>query len=213
MSYNTTQTTIHNPDNLISTKAIDFSSGAVMENNEINHNFNLFEYIKGSKAVLLFYPLNFTFVCPSEIIACNNRMSNFIDLNTKIMALSIDSVFSHHAWRNTDLTKGGIGNVQFPLISDMKGDISRKYGVMYEEKGVAFRASIVIDEQSVIRHVSMNDLPIGRNIDELIRILKAIDFHNKHGEVCPANWDEGKTGMQETKESVSDYLASHSHKL
>lgn len=197
--------------NLIGKEAVDFTAKTVMSDNSIKE-LNLSEYIKGSKAVLLFYPLDFTFVCPSELIACDNRLGSFTDKKTKLIGISIDSHFSHLAWKNTLPAKGGIGHIKFPLVSDINKNIGNSYGVMCDS-GKSFRGTIIIDENFIVRHVAINDFPLGRNIDEILRILDAIDYHKEHGEVCPAGWQHGKEGMVETQDGVADFLASHSHKL
>ena len=198
--------------NLAGKEARDFIGNAVMPDSSIKENFNLKEYLGGQKGVLLFYPLNFTFVCPSELIACNNRLGAFAEKKTKIIGVSIDSVFSHLSWKKIHPAKGGIGDIRFPLVGDIKGEIINSYGVMHTD-GVASRGTVIIDSNFIIRHVSINDLPIGRNIDEMLRILDAIDHHEHHGEVCPAGWKGGQEGMPATQEGVSDYLTSHSDKL
>jgi len=196
---------------LVACEAIDFTSKAIMPDNSIEE-INLKKFIAGYKAVLFFYPLDFTFVCPSEIIACNNRIGSFADKKTKLIGISVDSHFSHLAWKKTSPNKGGIGDIKFPLVSDLNKSIGNSYGVM-SNGGVSFRGTIIIDENFIIRHISINDFPIGRNIDEILRIIDAIDFHKKHGEVCPAGWQDGKEGMVETQDGVADYLSSNSEKL
>jgi peroxiredoxin (alkyl hydroperoxide reductase subunit C) len=198
-------------NNLIGTEAIDFTSKAIMSDNSIE-DLNLRKFTKGCKAVLFFYPLDFTFVCPSEIIACNNRIGNFTDKKTKLIGISVDSHFSHLAWKKTSPNKGGIGNIKFPLVSDLNKIIGNSYGVM-SAGGTSFRGTIIIDENFIIRHVSINDFPLGRNVDEILRIIDAIDFNKEHGEACPAGWQKGQEGMVQTQDGVADYLASHSDKL
>ncbi|MCF8462468.1 MAG: peroxiredoxin [Rickettsiaceae bacterium] len=192
--------------------AIDFTLKAVMADNSIAE-FNLKNYIAGHKAVLFFYPLDFTFVCPSELIAINNRLAEFNKRKTKVMAISVDSHFSHLAWKKTSHNDGGVGNLQFPMLSDFNKKVSSDYGVLIENDGVALRGSFIIDTDFTVRHITINDLPLGRNIDEMIRLLDAIDYHNTNGEVCPAGWNQGKGGMTATSEGVADYLASHSSEL
>lgn len=196
---------------LIAKEAIDFTAKAIMADNSIK-DLNLKEFSKGHKVVLFFYPLDFTFVCPSELIACNNRIGNFTDKKTKLIGISIDSHFSHLAWKNTNPNKGGIGNIKFPLVSDLNKNIGNSYGVM-SDSGKAFRGTIIIGEDFIIRHISINDFPIGRNIDEILRTIDAIDYHKKHGEVCPAGWEKGKEAMVESPDGVADYLSSNSDKL
>lgn len=197
---------------LVGKKAPEFTAAAILGNGAIKENFNLYEEIKGQKAVLFFYPLNFTFVCPSEIIAFNNKIEEFKALNTKLIGVSIDSHFSHLAWKNTPVNKGGIGEIKFDLVSDVAGDIVKEYGIRHDI-GVAYRASFLIDEEQNIRHQVVNDLPLGRSTDEMLRMIKALNHHQQHGEVCPANWNQDKEAMQATPEGVASYLAEHSNKL
>lgn len=192
--------------------APDFTATAVMPDGSLDTNFNLRNYSNGHKTIIFFYPLDFTFVCPSEIIAFNNRLGEFSSRNTKVISVSIDSHFSHLAWKSTPPSKGGIGNVQFPMISDINKIISRAYNVLTED-GISLRGTFLIDENFVVRHLLVNDLPLGRNIDEAIRMVDALDFHNKHGEVCPAGWKKGEDGMSATQQGVADYLASNAEKL
>jgi peroxiredoxin (alkyl hydroperoxide reductase subunit C) len=192
--------------------AYDFTVKAVMPDNSIETGFNLKNYLNGQKGVLFFYPLNFTFVCPSEIIAFNNRIGEFALRNTKLIGVSVDSHFSHHAWKSTPHSKGGIGNIQFPLVSDLNKDISRAYNVLNDD-GVALRGTFLIDKEFVIRHFVVNDLPLGRNVDETIRMIDALDYHETHGDVCPAGWQKGEDGMNPTQKGVADYLISNAEKL
>jgi peroxiredoxin (alkyl hydroperoxide reductase subunit C) len=192
--------------------ASDFTAKAVMSDNVINENFNLKKYLKGHIGVVFFYPLDFTFVCPSEIIAFNNRISEFISRKAKIVAVSVDSHFSHYAWKSLPINNGGINSVQFPMVSDMKKEISNSYGVLSEE-GFAYRATFVIDDQFVIRHYLVNDLPIGRNVNETIRIIDALEHHRVHGEVCPAGWNRGEKGIKPDSYSVTEYLISKADSL
>jgi len=192
--------------------APDFTAKAIMPDNSIESEFNLRHYAKGHRVVLFFYPLDFTFVCPSEIIALNNRLGEFTDRNTKLAVISVDSHFSHLAWKNTSTNKGGIGNVQFPMISDINKIASQSYNVLHEE-GMSLRGTFVIDEEFVVRHLHVNDLPIGRNVDEILRIIDAIDFNEKHGEVCPAGWNKGDEGIDPSHKGIAHYLASNAEKL
>jgi len=193
-------------------EAPNFRAKAIMPDNEIEFEFDLKEYAAGSKVVVFFYPLNFTFVCPSEIIAFHNRLGEFATYNTKIVAVSVDSHFSHLAWKHMPHSKGGIGNVQFPIVSDLSKFISRSFNVLNDD-GISMRGTFIIDENFVLRHLHVNDLPLGRNIDEVIRILAAIDHHNEYGEVCPAGWNKGKEAMTASSEGVADYLASNADKI
>ena len=201
-----------NMNPFIGKSAPDFEAKVVMPDNSIVAEFNLKKYLKGHKGIVFFYPLDFTFVCPSEIIAFNNRLGEFSIRNTKIVAISVDSHFSHHAWKAMPVNKGGIGNIQFPLVSDLKKEISTAYNVLNED-GISYRATFLIDEQFNIRHYLINDLPLGRNVDETIRMIDALDHHTTHGEVCPAGWKKGDQGMSPTHQGVSDYLTSNAEKL
>ena len=198
---------------LVGKTAPDFSAVAVMGNNEINETFNLKKYIAGKYAVIFFYPLDFTFVCPSELIAFNHRLDEFRKRNVEVIGVSIDSQFTHLAWKNTSVDKGGIGQVQYPLVADTKHEICKAYDVEFDEKGVAFRGSFLIDRAGIVRHQVVNDLPLGRDIDEMLRIVDALQFTEEHGEVCPAGWSKGKVGMKASTEGVAQYLANHSKEL
>lgn len=197
---------------LVTKQAPDFTAAAVMPNNEIKQNFTLHKYLEGSKGILFFYPLDFTFVCPSEIIAFNHRLAEFASRNTKIIAVSVDSHYCHLAWKNTPVNKGGIGNVQFPIVADITKSISRDYDVLIDD-AVSLRGTFLIDESGIVRHQVVNDLPLGRNIDEAIRMIDALNFFEEKGEVCPAGWNKGDEGMVPTSEGVSDYLTSNIEKL
>ena len=198
---------------LVGRKAPDFTTAAVFANGEITSDFNLHKAIAGKYGIVFFYPLDFTFVCPSELIALDNRISEFEQRNTVVMGVSIDSQFTHAAWRNTPVANGGIGAVKYPLIADVNHHICQSYGVEHPSAHVALRGAFLIDKQGVVRSQIVNDLPLGRNIDELIRLVDALEFHEKHGEVCPANWSKGKTGIKPTAEGISNYLASEASKL
>lgn len=197
---------------LVGKPAPDFTATAVMPNNEINDKFNLKEYLNGKIGVLFFYPLDFTFVCPSEIIAFNNRLQEFKDRGAEVIGVSIDSHFSHIAWKNTDINNGGIGQVQYPLVADLTKKIARDYDVLVNE-AVAFRGTFLIDQQGIVRHQVVNDLPLGRNIDEAIRMVDALKFFQENGEVCPAGWNKGKSGMKANAAGVAKYLAENSSNL
>lgn len=198
--------------NLIGMQAPDFTANAVMPNDDIKPDFNLKRYLDGSKGILFFYPLDFTFVCPTEIISFNHRVGDFAERGVKIIAVSIDSHYTHLAWKNTPVNKGGIGNVQFPLVADLTKSIARDYGVLINES-VALRGTFLIDGNGIVRHMVLNDLPLGRNVDEALRMVDALNFFEKHGEVCPAGWNTGKEGMKPTFEGVADYLTSNADKL
>ncbi|PIR32692.1 MAG: alkyl hydroperoxide reductase [Alphaproteobacteria bacterium CG11_big_fil_rev_8_21_14_0_20_44_7] len=197
---------------LVGQPAPDFTATAVMPDNSINENFNLKEQTKGKNTVLFFYPLDFTFVCPSEIIAFNNRLNEFKTRNTQVIAISVDSQFSHYAWKQTPANKGGIGNVQFPMVADITKQIARDYDVLINE-AVALRGTFLIDKEGVVRHQLVNDLPLGRNVDETLRTIDALQFHEENGEVCPAGWNRGDDGMKPNQEGVASYLDKKAENL
>ncbi len=197
---------------LVGKQAPDFSAVAIMGDNDINESFTLSAHTKGKYAVVFFYPLDFTFVCPSELIAFDHRLQEFKDRNVEVIGVSIDSQFTHLAWKNTPVNQGGIGKVGYPLVADIKHDICRAYDVE-ADAGVAFRGSFLIDKAGVVRHQVVNDLPLGRNIDEMLRMIDALQFTEQHGEVCPAGWNKGKAGMKADPKGVADYLAKHSGEL
>lgn len=198
---------------LVGRKAPDFTAAAVLGSGEIVEDFKFSDHIKGKKAVLFFYPLDFTFVCPSELIAFDKRLDEFKKRGVEVIGVSIDSQFTHNAWRNTSTDNGGIGQVKYPLVADVRHSICKAYDVEHPEAGVAFRGSFLIDEDGVVRHQVVNDLPLGRNIDEMLRMVDALNFHQKHGEVCPAGWEEGKEGMKDNPEGVAAYLSKNADKL
>lgn len=198
---------------LVGRQAPDFTAAAVLGNGEIVDTFNFKDFTKGKKAVVFFYPLDFTFVCPSELIAFDKRFEDFKAKGVEVIGVSIDSQFSHNAWRNTAIADGGIGEVQYPLVADVKHEIVKAYDVEHPEAGVAFRGSFLIDEEGTVRHQVINDLPLGRNIDEMLRMVDALNFHQKNGEVCPAQWEEGKAGMTGSTAGVAAYLSEHSADL
>ncbi len=198
---------------LVGRQAPDFTAPAVTGTGEIVDSFNFKEYLDGDAGVLFFYPLDFTFVCPSELIAFDHRLKAFEERGTKVVGVSIDSQFTHFAWRNTPTNKGGIGQVKYPLVADVRHDICNAYGIEHPEAGVALRASFLIDSEGLVRHQVVNDLPLGRNIDEMIRMVDALKFHEEHGEVCPAGWQEGKKGMQADPDGVAAYLSTEAEAL
>ena len=197
---------------LVTKKAPDFTAAAVLGNGEIVEDFNLYENIGEKGAVLFFYPLDFTFVCPSELIAFDHRLKEFHDRGINVIGCSVDSQFSHFAWRETPVDKGGIGRVGYPIVADLTKQIATDYDVLLDG-GVALRGSFLIDKDGTVRHAVINDLPLGRNIDEMLRMVDAMLFTNEHGEVCPANWVEGKEGMKPDADGVADYLAKHAEEL
>ncbi len=191
---------------LVGKRAPDFTASTVMPNNEINDHFNLHNFIKGKIAILFFYPLDFTFVCPSEIIAFDKRFNEFKSRGVEVIGVSVDSKYSHLAWKNTEVNKGGIGQVKYPLVSDLTKSIARDYDVLMGE-AVALRGTFLIDQEGVVRHQLINDLPLGRNIDEAIRMIDALKFFQENGEVCPAGWNQGKKGMKASTQGVAEYLS------
>lgn len=193
---------------LVTKQAPEFTATAVMPDNSMKPDFKLSDY-RGKYVILFFYPLDFTFVCPSEILAFDRALPAFKAKNCEIIGVSIDSQFSHWAWKNTPVQQGGIGNIQFPLVADLDKSISRQYGVLLDA-GIALRGTFLIDREGVVRHAVVNDLPLGRNTDEALRMVDALQFHEKYGDVCPANWEEGKEAMKPTAAGVADYLSKHS---
>jgi peroxiredoxin (alkyl hydroperoxide reductase subunit C) len=198
---------------LVGRQAPDFTTPAVLGDGTISDEFHFSKQREGRYAVLFFYPLDFTFVCPSEIIAFDHRLDEFKQRNTEVFGVSIDSHFTHNAWRNTPVDKGGIGPVRYPLIADMSHSVAKAYGVETPDGGVAYRGSFLIDRAGIVRHQVVNDLPLGRNIDEMLRMVDALQYHEEHGEVCPAGWQKGKAAMKESPDGVAEYLAGHSESL
>ena len=190
---------------LVGKEAPDFTAAAVMPDNSINDAFNLKKHIKGKIGIVFFWPLNFTFVCPSEIIAFDNRIEEFKKRGAELIGVSVDSHFTHLAWKQTDVNKGGIGNIRFPMVADLKKSIARDYDVLTNES-IAFRGTFMIDTKGIVRHQVVNDLPLGRNVDETLRMIDALQFHEENGEVCPAGWRKGDKGMKATSEGVASYL-------
>ena len=196
---------------LVTKPAPDFTANAVMPDNSIKEDFSM-SSLKGKYVVLFFYPLDFTFVCPSEIIAFDHRLGEFKARGVEVVGCSIDSHFTHLAWKNTAVENGGIGNVQYPLVADLSKDIARDYDVLLGEE-IALRGSFLIDKAGTVRHQVINDLPLGRNIDEMLRMIDALQFTEEHGEVCPAGWHKGEKGMTASTEGVAKYLADNASKL
>ena len=213
---------------IVTKPAPDFKATAIMGDNSFK-DISLADY-KGKKVVLFFYPLDFTFVCPTEILAFNHRLADFEKRGVQVLGCSVDSKWAHYGWKNTDTNHGGIGDIQYPIIADLDKSIARKYDVLVgstpatvltdegEEEttvggGVALRASFLIDEDSIVRHAVINDLPLGRNIDEMLRMVDALSFNQEHGEVCPAGWQEGDDTMKESFDGVANYLEKNADKL
>jgi peroxiredoxin (alkyl hydroperoxide reductase subunit C) len=197
---------------LVGKPAPDFDVAAVLGSGEIVDSYKRSEAMAGKYGVVFFYPLDFTFVCPSELIALDHRMDKFRELGVEVVAVSIDSQFTHNAWRNTDVNAGGIGAVSYTMAADVNHDICRAYDVE-SAGGVAFRGAFLIDRNGVVRAQLINDLPLGRNIDELIRLVEALQFHEEHGEVCPAGWNKGDKGMDASPTGVASYLSENAGAL
>jgi peroxiredoxin (alkyl hydroperoxide reductase subunit C) len=192
---------------LVTQQAPDFTADAVLPDNAFGQ-ISISSY-KGKNVVLFFYPLDFTFVCPSEILAFNKKLDEFKKRNTEVIGVSVDSKFTHLAWKNTPVEDGGIGNIQYPLVSDLNKNIAREYGILFNDS-VALRGLFLIDTKGIIRHAVINDLPLGRNVSEALRMVDALQFVETHGDqVCPANWQEGDEAMRPTEEGVASYLAKH----
>ncbi|MEG3639580.1 peroxiredoxin [Magnetococcus sp. PR-3] len=195
---------------LVTKQAPDFKATAVMADNSFEE-ISMSDY-KGKYVVLFFYPLDFTFVCPSELIAFDHRLAEFEKRNVQVLGCSVDSHFSHLAWKNTEVNNGGIGQVKYPLVADLNKQIARDYDVLFND-AIALRGSFLIDKEGVVRHQVVNDLPLGRNIDEMLRMIDALQFTEEHGEVCPAGWKDGDAGMEGSTEGVAKYLEAHASKL
>jgi peroxiredoxin (alkyl hydroperoxide reductase subunit C) len=193
---------------MIGQKAPDFTATAVMGDNTFQDGFKLSD-LKGKYIVLFFYPLDFTFVCPTEIIEFNRKLAEFKKRNCEVVGVSVDSQFSHLAWKETPVEKGGIGKVGYPLVADLTKQISRDYGVLTPDGGVAYRGTFLIDKDGVLKHMVINDLGLGRNIDEELRMVDALQHLEQNGEVCPAGWHKGEDAMKPTQAGVSGYLAKH----
>ncbi len=197
---------------LVGKTAPDFTAPAVLPSGEIVEDFKLSD-LQGEYTVIFFWPLDFTFVCPTEILAHNRRMEAFKHRGVNVVGVSIDSQFTHFAWRTMPVKEGGIGPVQFPMVADVKHDITRAFGIEHPDAGVALRASFLIDREGMVQHQVVNNLPLGRNVDEMLRMVDALQFTEKHGEVCPAGWNKGDEGMRPTTDGISDYLAANAEKL
>lgn len=198
---------------LVCRKAPDFQAAAVLANGHIEGQYRLSDAIRDKYGLIFFYPLDFTFVCPTELIALDNRIEEFKKRNVEVIGISIDSAFTHQAWRNTPVQKGGIGPVKYTLVSDLKQDITRAYGVADPHEGMSLRGTFVIDKQGVVRSQIVTDKPIGRSIDEIIRLVDAVQFFETNGEVCPAGWEKGQTAMKASAEGVAAYLTANAEGL
>ncbi|MCH2155903.1 MAG: peroxiredoxin [Opitutales bacterium] len=191
---------------LVNKTAPDFTAAAVMGDGSINESFKLSD-LKGKHIALFFWPLDFTFVCPTEIIAHDKKFQEFQERGVEVVGVSIDSQFTHFAWRNTPINEGGIGPVRFPIVADVKHEICQAYGVEHEA-GVAFRATFLIDKDFTIQHQVVNNLPLGRSVDELVRLVDALKHVEEFGEVCPADWKPGESAMTPTADGVKAYLSA-----
>ena len=204
---------------LVGKKAPDFTTQAVLSDGTVVEDFNLNSKISGKYGVVFFYPLDFTFVCPSELISMHNRTEKLSALGAEVIAVSIDSHWTHLAWRNTPVDKGGIGHVNYTLAADMNHAICSAYGIesdggdSHYPAGTAMRATFIIDQNGIVRHQVVNDEPLGRNMDEVVRIIEALQFFEEHGQVCPAGWNKGDDGMVNTPEGVASYLGANAEKL
>jgi peroxiredoxin (alkyl hydroperoxide reductase subunit C) len=198
---------------LVGKQVPDFTAAAVLANGDITSQFHLAEAIKNKYAIVFFYPLDFTFVCPSELIALDKRIEEFQQRNTLIIGVSIDSQFTHNAWRKTPISEGGIGPVNYPLVADVNHSICQAFGVEHPSAHIALRGAFLIDKQGIVRSQIVNDLPLGRNIDELIRLVDALQFHEQHGEVCPAGWNKGSAGIKPTEAGIASFLAANAETL
>ena len=193
---------------LVGRKAPDFSADAVINGGEFAENFTLSQF-EGKEVILFFYPLDFTFVCPTELHAFQAKAAEFEKRGVQVIGVSVDSKFSHWAWLNTEKNNGGIQGVKYPLVADLNKTIAADYDVLVEGAGVAYRGLFLIDKAGVVRHQVVNDLPLGRNVDEALRMVDALQYHEKHGEVCPANWKEGEDAMNANADGVAKYLSNH----
>ena len=190
---------------LVGKNAPDFTSTAIMPDGSVKHDFTLSKYLSEKKGVLFFYPLDFTFVCPSEIIEFHKKIDDFKSRGTLIIGVSVDSEYTHLAYKNTPVNEGGIGNIQYPLVSDLTKDIARSYDVLFDHK-VALRGTFIIDENFIIKHQTVNDLSIGRNVGETLRLVDALKHNQKYGEVCPANWSQGDEAIKPNTDGIKKYL-------
>lgn len=197
---------------LVTKKAPDFTATAVLGDNQIVEDFNLYKNLGPKGAVVFFYPKDFTFVCPTEIIAFDHRYQDFKDRGIEVIGISTDNEFSHLAWKNTPVNQGGIGKVKYPLVADLTKEISRNFDVLYAN-AVALRGSFLLDADGTIRHMVLNDDALGRNIDEMIRMVDTMIFTNENGVVCPAGWHKNDEGMKANPDGVAEYLGKNSDKL
>jgi peroxiredoxin (alkyl hydroperoxide reductase subunit C) len=198
---------------LVGKKAPEFTAAAVLGCGSIIDDYKFSERTQGKYVAVVFYPLDFTFVCPTELVALDHRLDELKSRGVEVLAVSVDSQFTHAAWRNTPVEKGGIGPVRYTMIADVSHEISKAYDVEHADAHVAYRGTFLIDKNGMVRHQVVNDLPLGRNMDELIRMVDALQFNEEHGEVCPAGWNKGAKGMKADAEGVASYLAENASKL
>ncbi|VFP79698.1 peroxiredoxin C [Candidatus Erwinia haradaeae] len=198
---------------LVTRLAPDFTAPAVLGTGEIIEKFNFTAHTAGKMSVVFFWPMDFTFVCPSELISFNKRYIEFQKRSVEVIGISFDSQFVHNAWRKTSIHQGGIGNVQYAMVADIKREIQKSWGIEHPDAGVALRASFLIDKIGVVRHQVVNDLPLGRNVNELLRMVDALQFHEKSGEVCPAQWEKGMVGIEASSDGIAKYLSQNQDRL
>ena len=192
---------------LVTKPAPDFTATAVLADDSFDEQFSL-SALRGKYVVLFFYPLDFTFVCPTEILAFDEALEDFRKRDAEVVGVSVDSHYTHAAWKRTHVDDGGIGPIRYPLVSDLNKEIARSYGVLLDE-GIALRGLFLIDKEGIVRHALVNDLPLGRNVSEALRVLDALRFHELRGDVCPANWNEGEDGIEESQDGIVDYLSKY----
>ncbi len=198
---------------LVGKPAPDFTAPVVLGDGSIVDEYEFSKETKGKYVAIVFYPLDFTFVCPTELIALDHRVEAFQERGVEVLAVSIDSHFTHNAWRNTPIDKGGIGPVKYTMVADISHSIAKSYDVEKEGFPVAYRGTFLIDTQGLVRHQVVNDLPLGRNFDELLRVVDALQFHEEHGEVCPAGWNKGQAGFAADADGIAAYLSENADKL
>ncbi|MGR9107467.1 MAG: peroxiredoxin C [Gammaproteobacteria bacterium] len=198
---------------LVGKPAPDFTVAAVLGDGQIVNDYTFSEATSGKTALIVFYPLDFTFVCPTELIALDHRLDEFTNRGVEVVAVSVDSQFTHNAWRNTPIGKGGIGPVRYTLAADVSHAVVKAYDVEVEGAAVAYRGTFLVDRNGIVRHQTVNDLPLGRNMDEMIRMVDALQFFEEHGEVCPAGWSKGEPGMAASPGGVAAYLEKNAANL
>ncbi len=198
---------------LVTRRAPDFEAPALMPDGRIEERFHFAERTAGKFAVVFFYPLDFTFVCPTELVALDHRFDAFAQRDATVLAVSVDSVHTHRAWRDTPVERGGIGPVRYPLIGDVRHEVTCQWGVEHPDEGVALRATFIVDPEGIVRHATVGDLDVGRNLDEVLRVLDALREVREHGVTCPAGWRPGSETLEPDPEAVARYLASHADEL